>query len=509
MNRDRGGVLERAALYLRSSKDRSDVSIDAQRRELTGLAHERSLIIVAEYLDAVESGKDENRPGFQQILREIKSASRLWDHVLVLDTSRIARRRHIALMFERECEKNGIRVIYKSLPDSDPITEMLLKSILQAMDEWHSMTSKAKGIAGMTENIQQGWRAGGRAPFGYQLEHKATGAIREGFPVTKSRLVRNEDTDIAASYLASRAMGISRSRASETSGLKLATTSLLDLERNALTYAGHTVWNRHSEKLSGGGYMGGTKYRPRSEWVITYETHEALITMDQAETILMKIGATSKKRHKAKRVYLLAGILSAPDGTLWHSDGDDNYRLGKGPRISADSIDRAVVERAILDLSEDVMAESILKHYKQLMVKDSSIESAKKLRLRASELENSMGKLATLLTQTTAPDAILRSIETMEKERNEILDELSIAESLVLEAKVLKTVNIKDIKTLLAGVVEDLADKEINQEDLKDVLATIIDSVVLNANDFTANLTYKISGESLASPRGFEPRSPP
>jgi len=40
----------RAALYLRSSADRSDVSIDAQRRELTALASSKSLIIAAEFL---------------------------------------------------------------------------------------------------------------------------------------------------------------------------------------------------------------------------------------------------------------------------------------------------------------------------------------------------------------------------------------------------------------------------------------------------------------------------
>jgi DNA invertase Pin-like site-specific DNA recombinase len=55
----------KTALYLRSSKDRSDVSIDAQRRELQKLAAERDLVIVAEFVDVVESGKDENRPGFK------------------------------------------------------------------------------------------------------------------------------------------------------------------------------------------------------------------------------------------------------------------------------------------------------------------------------------------------------------------------------------------------------------------------------------------------------------
>ena len=55
--------------YLRSSKDRIDVSIDAQRRELQLLAKSRNLTIVEEFADAVESGKDANRPGFQNLIR--------------------------------------------------------------------------------------------------------------------------------------------------------------------------------------------------------------------------------------------------------------------------------------------------------------------------------------------------------------------------------------------------------------------------------------------------------
>ena len=130
-----------ACCYLRSSKDRHDLSLDAQRRALQDYAHEQGLALVAEYADAVESGKDDDRPGFQGLLRALRDPARAWSVLLALDTSRIARRRHLALIFEHEAEKAGVRILYKSVPDTDPITGMLLRSILQAMDEWHSLTS--------------------------------------------------------------------------------------------------------------------------------------------------------------------------------------------------------------------------------------------------------------------------------------------------------------------------------------------------------------------------------
>jgi DNA invertase Pin-like site-specific DNA recombinase len=172
----------RVALYLRSSKDRHDLSLDAQRRALHEHAASSGLVPVAEYSDAVESGADADRPGFQRLLAALRDRERGWTGVLALDTSRIARRRHLALIFEHEAEKAGVAVIYRSVPDTDPITGMLLRSILQAMDEWHSLTSRAKGLAGMAESVRQGWRAGGSAPIGYALDHQPTGAIRDGAP---------------------------------------------------------------------------------------------------------------------------------------------------------------------------------------------------------------------------------------------------------------------------------------------------------------------------------------
>ena len=65
-----------AALYLRSSKDRSDVSLAAQRHELEKLAASRSLRIVKSYEDAVESGSSEDRPAFIELVRALKDAKR-------------------------------------------------------------------------------------------------------------------------------------------------------------------------------------------------------------------------------------------------------------------------------------------------------------------------------------------------------------------------------------------------------------------------------------------------
>jgi DNA invertase Pin-like site-specific DNA recombinase len=102
----------------------------------------------------LESGKDDDRPAFQRMLHALKQPHRAWDVVLVLDTSRIARRILLAEFFAHECEKRGVAIVYRNVPDADPATSMLLKAVLQAMDQWHSKS------AGRATNVRQGWRAG-------------------------------------------------------------------------------------------------------------------------------------------------------------------------------------------------------------------------------------------------------------------------------------------------------------------------------------------------------------
>lgn len=335
-----------AVLYLRSSKDRSDVSPAAQRHALEALAASRSLSVVATFEDAVESGSTEDRPGFQNLLRALKDPARTWSNLLVYDSSRIARRRYIAQAFKHELKRREISLIYATRPaDIDPISEVLLDAVFEAMDEVHSMLSRQKGLAGMAENVRQGFRAGGRAPLGYRLVAIPTGAIREGRAVTKSKLEPSEKAAAVRAYLRGRARGVPRTRAIEMSGLKLSCSSAFGVEWNALTYAGHTVWNVNREAGS------GTKRRPRSEWHIQRGTHEALITEHEAERILARLEITDtataiREARAASSRFLLSGLLYSTDGRVWTGHGQ-HYRLRRsrsriGRIVPAELVDQAV-----------------------------------------------------------------------------------------------------------------------------------------------------------------------
>lgn len=496
--------MKTAALYLRSSKDRSDVSIDAQRRELRSLAKNRGLLIVKEYADVVESGKDDDRPGFQRMLVDMRSASREWDTVLMLDTSRLARRRHISILFEEvEAKKHGVSVVYKSLPESDPITEMLLKSLLQAMDEWHSMISKKKGMAGMAENVLKGYRAGGRPPKGYKLRHIETGAVRDGEPVLKSKLEPDVTASIVSRYLKGRAAGQSRHELIRLLDLEIPETTLISMEWNALTYAGHTVWNVHNEFSRGKGYSGKQKRRDRSEWVIQKNTHHPLITEAEAEAIIERLEKSSRSGpRKTPSTYLLSGLLKTPAGEQWQGDGAKYYRVN-GRRARKDIVEQAVIGQIAADLrSKDFIGR--LTSETKLRYAMQSKDPAVALRKELIALNGKISRQMDLAGDLADPAPALRKIDELERQRKSLVSEVDRIEREYAAQAALSKINDEQVALLLNEVIERLEGTQ-DHVQTKDILGSLVEKIELDPNTGDCRISYCYSyGNKVASPRGYE-----
>lgn len=497
-----------AILYLRSSRDRHDVSIDVQRRALHELAGARGLCVVDEFADAVESGKDEDRPAFQRLLHDLKTPGRGWDCVLVLDTSRIARRRLIAMMFEADCAKRSVRLIYKSLPESDPATAMVLRSVLQAFDEYHSLVSRAKGLAGMAENVRQGWRAGGRAPRGYRLEYHATGAVRDGAPVTKSRLALDpEVAPVVQAYLGLRARGVARGDAIRRLRLPWPPASTQSMDWQALTYAGHTVWGMHAER-QGGAAVGGEKRRPRSDWQIQRGTHEALIDDDQAEAILRQLEDGVQGRRLRASPVLLTGLLVGVDGERWWSDGAGSYRIGKGRKVAAHLVEAAVMQQLERDLSAEDTVTLLRDAMDQLAGGADPIDGRRiaGMEKRAHTLAGQIARTVDLAAQLDDPAPVLRRVSALEHQRAELLaqiDEMSARQSAAASATSITDDQVRALLRQLLNAITAAATGAELRDQARLALREVLDRVVIEPGRPTRlQLHYAVqTGVNVASPR--------
>lgn len=485
---------EKAAIYVRSSKDRSDVSLHAQRRELQRLALDRGLAIVAEYADAVESAKDERRPGFQRLLTDLRAQDRPWSYLLAVDTSRLSRRQYMAQVLGHECRKRGVEILYSRLPAADPIADLVVLGVMRVFDELHSLMSREKGLAGMAENVRRGWRAGGRAPRGYRLAKVETGAIRDGKPVEKSILeVDPIEAPKVRDYLRARAEGVKPQKAAQAAGLDLAPASRVSIEWNALVYAGATVWNVHRPRLPDGGHEGGTKRRPRSEWVIQEDTHPAIISREEAEIVLGRLEAAAPGRRQRDRGgrYLLSGLLVTPKGERWWGDGRDFYRVGKGRSVKGPPVEEAVVRQVVEDLSGMDFARAVAAEARRQYAGQGE-DPAAPLRAEDRELERRIARNLELAEGLADPAPALRRVDELEARRRAVAAELVELERHASTRQALAGVTASAVHGMLRDLAEgvDLSDRQT----CKAALRTLLDRVELDPETLECRVVYALTG---------------
>lgn len=94
-----------AVIYARYSSDNQrEESIEGQIRECTAYAEKNGITIVKHYIDRAVSAKTDNRPEFQQMIKD--SDKKLFDIVLVWKLDRFARNRYDSARYKTQLKKN-------------------------------------------------------------------------------------------------------------------------------------------------------------------------------------------------------------------------------------------------------------------------------------------------------------------------------------------------------------------------------------------------------------------
>ena len=93
-----------AVIYARYSSDNQrEESIEGQIRECTAYAEKNGITVIKHYIDRALSAKTDNRPDFQQMIKD--SEKRLFDIVLVWKLDRFARNRYDSAHYEYLLER--------------------------------------------------------------------------------------------------------------------------------------------------------------------------------------------------------------------------------------------------------------------------------------------------------------------------------------------------------------------------------------------------------------------
>lgn len=121
-----------AVIYARYSSDNQrEESIDGQIRECKEFAENNDIRIIDTYIDRALSAKTDNRPSFQQMIKD--SFKGLFDVIIVWKLDRFARNRYDSAHYKNILKKNGVKVISATEAISSGQKVFCLSLCLKAM----------------------------------------------------------------------------------------------------------------------------------------------------------------------------------------------------------------------------------------------------------------------------------------------------------------------------------------------------------------------------------------
>lgn len=156
-------------IYARYSSDNQrEESIEGQLRECKAFAQKNDIQIVGTYIDRAYSARTDNRPDFQNMIKD--SAKKQFDCVIVWKLDRFARDRYDSAHYKAILRKNGVKVISATEKISEGSEGILMEAVLEGMAEYYSAELSEKVIRGLTENAYKCKFNGGTLPLGYTID---------------------------------------------------------------------------------------------------------------------------------------------------------------------------------------------------------------------------------------------------------------------------------------------------------------------------------------------------
>ena len=413
-----------AVIYARYSSDNQrEESIEGQIRECTAYAEKNGITIVKHYIDRAISAKTDNRPEFQQMIKD--SDKKLFDIVLVWKLDRFARNRYDSARYKTQLKKNGVKLMSATEIISEGPEGIILESVLEGYAEYYSADLAEKVVRGQTENILKGRCNGGRGTFGYTLDSERKFHID---PLTSPFVLE------------------SFKKYNEGSTMK----EIRDwLNENGIKnpVGGAFTYNSVEHMLKNRRYIGELKFRD----VVVPDAIPPIIPLELFEDVQEKIAKNKKApaRRKAEDDYLLTtklfcgycgALMFGESGTSRTGEVHRYYKCAtakkhkgcKKKTVRKQWLEDLVVNQTMQLVKDDAAMESIIAKVMELQNKENTNIPLYEKQLRDAEsgIQNMLNAIqAGILTSSTK-----ERLEQLEETKREL--EARIAEEKLAKPKV-------------------------------------------------------------------------
>ena len=413
-----------AVIYARYSSDNQrEESIEGQIRECTAYAEKNGITIVKHYIDRAISAKTDNRPEFQQMIKD--SDKKLFDIVLVWKLDRFARNRYDSARYKTQLKKNGVKLMSATEIISEGPEGIILESVLEGYAEYYSADLAEKVVRGQTENILKGRCNGGRGTFGYTLDSERKFHID---PLTSPFVLE------------------SFKKYNEGSTMK-EIRDWLNEKGIKNPVGGAFTYNSVEHMLKNRRYIGELKFRD----VVVPDAIPPIIPLELFEDVQEKIAKNKKApaRRKAEDDYLLTtklfcgycgALMFGESGTSRTGEVHRYYKCAtakkhkgcKKKTVRKQWLEDLVVNQTMQLVKDDAAMESIIAKVMELQNKENTNIPLYEKQLRDAEsgIQNMLNAIqAGILTSSTK-----ERLEQLEETKREL--EARIAEEKLAKPKV-------------------------------------------------------------------------
>lgn len=321
---------EKGAVYCRLSQDDGSAgesgSIQTQRTLLTQYCKEHSIQIVDYYCDDGWSGTNFERPEFKRMIDDIESGK--INTVIVKDLSRFGREyAQMGLYIEHYFEEKGIRFIAVAEGiDSKKGLDNLMLPMTNVINSLYARQASTKTKAAHRARAGSGMFIGSRAPFGYQkdpddrhhliVDPEAAEVVKSIFQmfadgigyVRMTKILRGKQILNPQAYFNQNNPDYYKNSDYWRKPFDWHATSVRAILNNPV-YLGKIVFGRTKTK----GFF--DKHRiaaDESEWVVSENTHEPLITQDLWNTVHQMMQAR-RRENSTGEVQPFAGLVKCAD----------------------------------------------------------------------------------------------------------------------------------------------------------------------------------------------------
>ena len=483
-----------AVIYARYSSDNQrEESIEGQIRECTAYAEKNDITIVKHYIDRAISAKTDNRPQFQQMIKD--SDKKLFDIVLVWKLDRFARNRYDSARYKTQLKKNGVKLMSATEIISEGPEGIILESVLEGYAEYYSADLAEKVVRGQTENILKGRCNGGRGTFGYTLDSErkfhidplASPFVLESFTKYRDGLTMKEIRD----WL-------------NENGIK-----------NPV--GGEFTYNSVEHMLKNRRYIGELKFRD----VVVPDAIPPIVPLELFDDVQEKIAKNKKApaRRKAEDDYLLTtklhcgccgALMFGESGTSRTGEVHRYYKCAtakkkkgcKKKTVRKQWLEDLVVNQTMQLVRDDAAMESIIAKVMELQDRENTNLPLYEKQLRDAEsgIQNMLNAIqAGILTSSTK-----ERLEQLEETKREL--EARIAEEKLAKPKVTEDfirfwlLRFRKLDMSLKDQRQALVDTFINSIYLYDDKVLI----TFNYKEGTQTITFEEAAQAASKENGSD-----